>query len=155
MRGVRAIALGEFKDDGAHRQIEVNLVSVVLVYAVSAAADVVCSLHALGQRHKAFLNLLGRERKLCRHVQAVELFKWTAVVVQAGIKPMEHLVEQVEVVFDHNDGLANLFDILLVGLVVMGQRQVHLLFDADVIQQLRLYFYFCLASTILAGRRQL
>lgn len=47
-------------------------------------------------------------RYLCKfkgHVEAVKQLQGTTSILWAGIKLVEHLVEEVEVVFRHDDGL--------------------------------------------------
>ena len=66
-------------------------------------------------------------------VQAVQLLDRRSAEVGRGVKLVENPREQVEVVPHHDDGGLDLFDAAAVRLRVLRERLVHLLFDADVV----------------------
>ena len=110
-----------------------NVVALILGEHIAAAAYVIGGFQALHQGHNPLLDFVGELNKLGGLIQALQLFSRRAAEVGGGIKLMENPPKQVKVIPHHNDGRFNLFNVAAVRLGVVCQCQVHLLLDANVV----------------------
>lgn len=76
-----------------------DMVALGLRQRLAAAADVIGRFQPLHQPHKAAFQLLGAHDKFCREVQAGKLRLRLAAEIRAAVEFMEHLRQQIEMIF--------------------------------------------------------
>jgi hypothetical protein len=111
----------------------VDVVALAIGEDIAAAADVLSGFETLYEEHDPLLDLVGELDEFGGLVQALQLLDGGAAEVGLGVELVEDPPEQVEVIAHHDDGSLDLFDVAAVRLGVVRQGEVHLLLDADVV----------------------
>ena len=92
LRGIGGIALGEFMQNGANREVEMRAVALGLRNSLVTDANVVCGLQAFRESHKAgFFFLRGLHEFLCL-LEAFQFLQFCAIAVTLEIRRRIELV---------------------------------------------------------------
>ena len=89
--------------------------------------------HSFDSCHKTKLQLLGELHILNGSVKASKLFDRRTLKEVSAIEVMEHLIQNFQLVFNNRNGLLNTLKFLCLKVGVLLQGKVHILFNADVI----------------------